>query len=412
MKRLLLLSAVVAASMITVRFVANAQDDNVQLPVLPEPVSSNVSITGALQVGLNAGSATACLGGSVTSIPMDCYSFTSTKDGKAYTNLIVGRNPFLHGKTTTTINVEVIPLIVTIGASVFDPTAVNTCTTVHDTDVNLLQASPIFSSVTFDGAGGTGHGALMNGVSTGTGTYNDIVRRAEFWSSVGGSNYHTKYSVTVGSSVSVNSTSITGGGITNGSGCGLLGILYYNGFDSYIQGLIGTLGIPATTLPIFQLKNIVLSTSNPPTVANCCILGYHGVFGSIPGNVRVYTPLDFDSSGRFGGTADASIASHEMGELLDDPLGGNLGLNSTPAWGGIGQVSGCQSNWEVGDPLSGTLFPAITMSNGMTYHMQELAFFSWFFNNTSTSSLGTGGLFSSNGTFAGASKACPPGGTN
>jgi hypothetical protein len=72
---------------------------------------------------------------------------------------------------------------------------------------------------------------------------------------------------------------------------------------------------------------------------------------------------------------------------MDDPLT----TNATPAWGKVGQVVGCQGNLEVGDPLSGTLYPSYT------YHLQELAFFSWFFRQPSP--FGAGGPFSNNGTF-------------
>jgi hypothetical protein len=37
------------------------------------------------------------------------------------------------------------------------------------------------------------------------------------------------------------------------------------------------------------------------------------------------------------------------------------------------------------------------MPNGVTYHLQELAFYSWFFG---TPSIGVGSVFSNNGTFA------------
>jgi hypothetical protein len=114
--------------------------------------------------------------------------------------------------------------------------------------------------------------------------------------------------------------------------------------------------------------------------------------------------MDFDSSGAFGGTADISPSSHEIAEWANDPLGNN----ATPLWGGIGQVGGCQGNFEVGDPLSGTLFPSVVLS-GFTYNPQELAFFSWFYG---TPSLGSGGKFSNNGKFSGDAKTCPPGGTN
>jgi hypothetical protein len=59
-------------------------------------------------------------------------------------------------------------------------------------------------------------------------------------------------------------------------------------------------------------------------------------------------------------------------------------------------VVGCQGNLEVGDPLSGTNFSPIGGRNGFTYHLQELAFFSWFF---SSQSIGIHGWFSDNDTF-------------
>jgi hypothetical protein len=63
--------------------------------------------------------------------------------------------------------------------------------------------------------------------------------------------------------------------------------------------------------------------------------------------------------------------AHEIGEWMNDPFGNN----PTPLWGHTGQVSGCQNNLEVGDPLTGTIVPPVVMPNGFTYHLQELAFF-------------------------------------
>jgi hypothetical protein len=60
---------------------------------------------------------------------------------------------------------------------------------------------------------------------------------------------------------------------------------------------------------------------------------------------------------------------------MDDPFG----MNEAPPWGNIGQVTGCDNTLEVGDPLSGTEYRPIRNRNGFTYHLQELAFFSWFF---------------------------------
>ncbi len=106
--------------------------------------------------------------------------------------------------------------------------------------------------------------------------------------------------------------------------------------------------------------------------------------------------------------------SHELAEWLDDPDG----VNPVPVWGAEGQVTAgnCQNNLEVGDPLSpgfGTPTNPYSITNtntGVTYTLQELAFYSWFLG--SNQSLGAGGKFSDNGTFSGYAKPCPPGGTN
>jgi hypothetical protein len=105
---------------------------------------------------------------------------------------------------------------------------------------------------------------------------------------------------------------------------------------------------------------------------------------------------------------DASIASHELAEWFDDPFVNN----PTPPWGGIGQVGGCQGNLEVADALTGVSLPTV-ISFGYPYHLQELAFYGWFFDSSAKtlSGVGAGGLYSTNGRFTGPSKACPPGGT-
>ena len=130
----------------------------------------------------------------------------------------------------------------------------------------------------------------------------------------------------------------------------------------------------------------------------CCTLGYHGATG-FPTPTQTYSPLDFESSGFFASSSgpllgfyDTAVASHEVGEWMNDPFG----INPTPLWGHIGQPPGCQGNLEVGDPLTLTEAPRIVMSNGFTYHLQELAFFRWFFGAPSIS---VNGWYSNNGTF-------------
>ena len=75
----------------------------------------------------------------------------------------------------------------------------------------------------------------------------------------------------------------------------------------------------------------------------------------------------------------------------------------------------CQANLEVGDPLSPGNPPndpsntfTLVGGNGLSYDLQELAFYSWFFGTTSLG-VGAGGLFSNNGTFHLPAYLCPPG---
>jgi hypothetical protein len=151
-----------------------------------------------------------------------------------------------------------------------------------------------------------------------------------------------------------------------------------------------------TTFPMFATHNVVeceafaagvnCGTLAPNTA--CCILGFHDVNGQ-----QTIGTADFDTGIFVDSVPDVSDMSHEVGEWMNDPLGNN----PTPLWGNVGQVAGCQGNLEVGDPLSGTLAPPIfNPENGFTYHMQELAFFSWFYG---APSVGIHGWFSDNDTF-------------
>ena len=148
---------------------------------------------------------------------------------------------------------------------------------------------------------------------------------------------------------------------------------------------------------VLLLSNVVMYIGNP---SQCCVLGYHSGI-STPQGVQYYAVADYDSSGLFthtGASTDVASLSHELGEWINDPNGNN----ATPAWGHIGQVSGCQSNLEVGDPLSGTTV-SVTMPNSITYHPQELAFVSWFYRTKST---GIHGWWSSNDTLPYAGPVC------
>ncbi len=342
-------------------------------------------------------------------IPLSSFSHTASKNGKTYKDTIVGQNPFLKKHTPTTVKILLVPMIIDIGTSVFDSTAPNSCGgSLGNSDLANFQASPILTPVTFDGGSGAGHAALINGVNMGTQTYNDAHRRAEFLNAIGGplSAYHTNYEVTVTSTQTITAATTVGHSAIAGSGCSLLGGLDFTFFDNYFRStVLPAVGGKPTSFVIFLMHNVVFYQGSP---SDCCILGYHGAIGK---PVQTYSPTDYDTTGQFDpGIVNVSIAAHEIGEWLDDPLG----TNPTPPWGNIGQVVGCQKNWEVGDALTGTDFPAILMPNGVTYNPQETVFWSWFYSKDHGAyfqNIEAGGKYSMNGTFGGPSEKCPPGGT-
>jgi hypothetical protein len=349
-----------------------------------------------------------------TTIPMASFNVVASKDGKTYKDVIVGQSPFATTLTATDVKVLVVPVKLHIAGHVFDPTAPNSCGgSLGHTDLANFQSSPILSPVAFDGGSGPGHAALVNGVNmVRARTYNNTHRRAEFLKAIGGptSVYGTHYDVTIAATQNILQATTVGHSaiIVDGGGCALLGGLDFNFFDNYLSTtVLKAAGGDPTSFVIFLMRDVWFYSDPADPFGSCCFV-YHNAIGS---PVQTYSPLVYDTTGAFGSSvANVSVAAHEVGEWLDDPLG----TNPTPAWGGIGQVSGCQDNWEVGDALTGTLFPAILMPNGVTYNPQETVFWSWFYSKDHDSVFqneGAGGKFSMHGTFAGPSKVCPPGGT-
>jgi hypothetical protein len=347
-------------------------------------------------------------------IPMASFSHIASKDGNTYTDVIVGQSPFAGTPTSTHVKVLLVPMRIHIAGHIFDATAPNSCGgSLGHTDLANFQASPILTKVHFDGGSGAGHAALINGVNMVLArTYNNTHRRAEFLNAIGGptSLYGTHYDVTVAATQQIFQATTAGHSaiIVDGGGCALLGGLDVNFFDTYLSTtVLSAAGGDPTSFVIFLMRDVWFY-SNPANPFGSCCFVYHSAIGNPP---QTYSPLVYDTTGAFGpSVADVSVAAHEVGEWLDDPLV----TNATPLWGGIGQVSGCQNNWEVGDALTGTLFPPILMPNGVTYHPQETVFWSWFYSKDHGKffqNLTAGGKYSMNGTFAGPSKVCPPGGT-
>jgi hypothetical protein len=352
-----------------------------------------------------AGTAKAPAGGG--SLPLWSYSVKSTRDSNTYGGTIVGGSPLVAGAGTTTVPVVIIPVILKFSylfssTYIFDPTATDAgCIGTGNTALSLTQGSPLFSPTPF----------AINGVSDGATEYADAFLRGEF-GLPSSSSFHLSLPATVmpAQTVTLSASNtrfanatvfVLSGQCGKNTGStnlpGYLGVVNINTIDPTLERIITTLGLGPNQFPLFLFYNAVMSNGASSNLNNCCILGYHNALGtSVSSPGQTYGVAEFEGRDQtlFSGTADVSILSHEVNEWVNDPSG----LNPTPAWGHTGQVSGCQNNFEVGDPLSGTLMPTITNPHNLfTYHLQELAFFSWFYGKNTIA--GAGGLFSSNGTF-------------
>jgi hypothetical protein len=335
------------------------------------------------------------------------YTVTSSRDGNSYSGSMVGANPFGSSFSTTSVDTVVIPVILTTnsvavkitngsvittkaGTTVFNPTAAdNSClSSSNNVPVTLMAQSPIFLAEPFQ----------FGPTAVGTTQYIDAFQRGNFWQFVGGTAYHTLLSPQAAAPVTVNLPASEALAIPAAffGACGPLAVVDFDVmYHQVFNQLLASAHVNSSQLPIFLFYNTVMSSSSANDLKHCCILGFHAAVTQRPAaRVQTYSFIDFDTSGDFGpGISDTSIAAHEIGEWMDDPFGNN----PTPAWGHTGQVPGsCQGNLEVGDPLTGTNVATVTGANGFHYHLQELAFFSWFYG---APSIAANGWFSDNNTF-------------
>jgi hypothetical protein len=310
--------------------------------------------------------------------------------GTNFQYTIVGKDPFVAQATaSTTIKTVLVPLrIHFVDGNTWDPSASDNCDSA--TALARTQKSPVFVAQKW----------RANNAPLGTAQYVDAVQREQWYTQTkaGALNpgYHVKLALTTMPKVTVNVPAVdsTYEG-TTGCGNGLLPGIDISWFDGYVQHtLIPSIANSTKVFPLFLVENVVWYDTVP---SNCCILGYHNAF-TLGGKFQSYGVANYDNSGAFSGSADVSALTHEVSEWMNDP---NT-ANPTKPWGHIGQVSGCQSNLETGDPLSGSVIQ--DNINGKTYHLQELAFFSWFYHQKP--SLGANGWYSSGGSFRTPAKPC------
>jgi hypothetical protein len=211
--------------------------------------------------------------------------------------------------------------------------------------------------------------------------------------------YHVKLALITLPKLTINVPNFAAAEGTISCGNGILGAVEINYWDNLVQTTLlpnmAAQGVTLKDLPLFLFGNVVMFAGSP---GNCCILGYHNSKGS-GASFQSYGNAMYDNTSAFTGSGDVSVLTHEVSEWMDDPNG----VNPTKPWGNIGQVVGCQNNLETGDPLSGTVKTDVL--NGKTYHLQELAFYSWFYHQNP--SQGVNGWFSNFGKFTIDADPCP-----
>jgi hypothetical protein len=306
--------------------------------------------------------------------------------GQRYTFTQLGADPSRSHAPHTVLPVVIIAITAQFDdGSGFDPTFLDPCSAHLFPPATLAAQSPIFKPADY------GDGARQ---------YLEEFRRLEFWSLTGApGGRNPDYSVTVAPNwLRVGALIKFHGFPTQPATCGRIGLVDIHQWDTFVRQTIlpafRPYGAGPGNLVLFLLSNVVFFDGNQK---KCCTLGYHSWFNS--GGVQTYAVAEIDSSRAFKNVFDVGVLAHELGEWYDDPLVSN----ATPRWGHVGQVSGCQGNLEVGDPLSGH-FIEVPMPNGLVYHPQELAFFSWFFGQKP--SLGFDGWYSMGGTFRTSAAPC------
>jgi len=307
------------------------------------------------------------------------FKATILSRGKRYTFTMVGSNPFGRGAKNVIVPVQIFPIRFEFpDGTVLDPTEPNDCAG-GAAPLDLILRSPLFQNSDY------GDGPRQ---------FVEEIRRLEFWSFTGPGALNPRYSVRVAASVPASVRVVLPAGYeTRSAPCGRAAIISVQVWQQIFAQLIPQfrqLGVSPKTFPLFLTVSV--ATSLPD---NGLLFGFHTAARG-----QTYGVAMWDATGYTPVNPDISILSHELAEWYDDPFVNN----ATAPWGHVGQVSGCQANLEVGDPLSGHLFGEIQMPNGFSYHPQETAFFSWFF--AQVPSWGIGGWYSSANTFQAPAALC------
>jgi hypothetical protein len=326
-------------------------------------------------------------------------------NGITYGYNMVGSNPntCTGSGCSTTVTVDVTPLIVNVGGLTFDGSAVlgatlasplfalnNYGTTPAATAAGAFPNAPAF----IRGPGGV----LSQGDAGNQLQLEDATMRAQF-NKTGASPYHLQLSPTTQPAVTINVPKNQGTLIV--SGRGVVGAdINIKWWSSQINNLEQS--ADPTHLPLYLTNQVLLYEGTPD---NCCVIGYHGTraagngsgSANSNGNAKVqtfawssYVQPGFYSRAA-GGTdwalQDIHAISHEISEWADDPFVNN---GVEPWLTPTAPQYGCTGVLETGDPVVGIGFamgtntfeqgtnPDGSQSADGYYHPEDETLLPWF----------------------------------
>lgn len=323
--------------------------------------------------------------GTCSSLQLSVPNWTSSfQDGSStYCYQMIGVSPkSTAGSTTLTTQVYALKLTFSDG-TIFDPTAINpSCDSVSP--YTRMIDSPLYNAV-----------PIVNGrVKLGTIQYEDAQSVGEWWDFLKADKGYALNLQDTGTPVVFNISVPSGVGHTekiSGFCNGVVGLVDVNWLATKITTIVEAKW-QLTQIPIVLLWDVFQTSSD------FLYGGYHSYYQNGQNQYGVYSVITMSNADALSvkGIRDVSIASHELGETINDPSVGN----TVPSWGHIGQQPYCQNNLEVGDPLTGTDYNGgrgIEL-NGFRYHPQELVYFNWFTQQTKYAKYGANHVYSMSGT--------------
>jgi hypothetical protein len=258
----------------------------------------------------------------------------------------------------------------------------------------------------------------------GAAQYLDLYQRGNFWSTVSTTSpgYHLLLDPSEVPAVTLHVPAAQGITFLDSSTNRPYGVVGGNWFFHQLLGLINSLHISPTTLPVFVPYNTAVTDQNP---ADCLrppycghYTGYH--YAALnPNNPHAINTFIMASYQDFGTESSYDVGtyvlSHELAEWAADPFdhyssvqnpaaATSIFMNTAPAWGSPYYYGGyCQTALEVADPLEGW-FIYFTDPGYSKYLFADGAFLSWFARQSP--STGIGGSYDLGSVFSTYSTAC------